>query len=280
MAKEQSKTKSSIQKNNKKTDKNLTNQGEDFIDKVVWIFKSWRGIWDAFTKNIVTLLIIWLVPTLLFTSAFIALIAGFISAFGISSSINGTVEVSSFSSVGSATIILSLILFVVAVIVSIILSPAHYVVQLKSVSNKKISFKEAWNESLHYILRIILLTILVGLLTAIPVILSILLIPLVIGIFLLIPAFILSILVFFFTILSPYILIDKDIKVIPAIKESYYLSKNQWQWVLSVIIVFLTIQAVLLLLSNIIPVLGSLVATIIGIISTFIVAFVYRKKIS
>lgn len=279
MAKEQSKTKSSLKKTEKQSGRNLINQGEDFIDKVVWIFKSWRGVWDAFIKNIVTLFIIWLVPILLFSSAFIALIAGFISAFGINGSINGTVEISSLSSLGTTAIIFSFILLLVAIVVSVILSPAHYIVQLKSVSNEKISFKEAWSASLHYIIRIILLSILVGVLTVTPILLSILLIPLVIGVFLFIPALILSMIIFFFTILSPYILIDKDIKVIPALKESYYLSKKQWQWVLAVLVVLTTIQSIFLLVSNIVPVIGSLVATIIVVVSAFIVPFVYRKKI-
>lgn len=266
-----------INQSKKKTTKSLITHSEDFIDNVVWIFKSWRLVWDAFTKNILTLVMIWLVPTVLFLSAFVSLFIGIVSSAGLST--NQTLEVSSLSSLGIVFVISSFILFVVSVIVSLILSPAHYIVQLKSVEGDKISFKQAWSKSVYYIIRVVLLSLLIGALVVLPVLLSILLIPLIVGIFLIIPAVLISWAIIFFTILSPYILIDKDIKVIAAIKESVALTKTKWQWVLAAVAVLFTIQLALLLLSNILPVIGSLIAFVVSIVSTFVVAFVYRKKL-
>ena len=260
-----------------KTAKSIITHSEDFIDNVVWIFKSWRSIWEAFAKNILTLVMIWLVPTILILSAFVALFIGIVTSAGLST--NQSLEISSLSSLGIVFVISSFVLFVVSIIVSLILSPAHYIVQLKSVEGNKISFKEAWNKSAYFIIRIVLLSLLIGILVILPVLLSILLIPFIIGIFLIIPALLISWAIIFFTVLSPYILIDKDTKVIAAIKESFALTKAKWQWVLAVVAVLFSIQLALLLISNILPVIGSLIAFVVSIVSTFVVAFVYRKKL-
>jgi len=95
-------------------------------------------------------------------------------------------------------------------ILALVLAPAAYLTQLMSVQNKKIDFTKAIKESMHYFWRLIGLAICVGVVVGIGFIL--LIVP--------------GLIMLRRYILSPYYLLDRDMKIFDAMRASAAESKQ------------------------------------------------------
>ena len=240
-----------------------------FGNKITWIFNSWKEIWKAFVLNIDTLVMVWLVPIIIYIVSLIAGMSVFVTS----------VLTGSYSTINILAAMISLLFVFASIFVTIVFLPAHVIVQLESVKGNKIGFKTAWEKSVQFILRYIGIYILIGVIAVLPIIISFLLIFVLIGFILLPISFVFAVLVLFATMLVPYILIDKNLSISEAIKEGFAVAKENWQWLLALIIV----QLVINLAANIIAsatVIGSTLAWLISIVATYIIAYVYVKQIA
>lgn len=132
-------------------------------------------------------------------------------------------------------------LFLLMIIAYTVVTPALIITQLSSVNKTKITTIEALKQSKKFLVRYVLIGLLIGLFVLIPVIVTatmfIIFLPL--GLLLLLIFFIGVLFLIFFTFLTPYILIAKDLSVINSLKASYYICKSNLQWVISIFIVIL-----------------------------------------
>lgn len=245
-------------------------QNIDFGDKLTWIFNSWRGIWDAFILNIGTLLLVWIIPALAFVAAIV--ISGSL-LFGAGVSDSGL-------AISFGAWFVSAVLVLLAVAVAIVFAPANTIIQLESSRGNKISFQETWEKSVHYILRYVGVYLLIGLVIAIPLILSAILMFVFIGFLLLPLAILFAIAVGFFTMLVPYVLVDKNLGVEQSIRQGYALAKQNWQWLLAVILIAIAVSFVTNFISVVIPFIGGIFSFAVSLAMMFVTAFVYVKQIA
>ncbi len=245
----------------------------DFGGKLSWIINNLKTVWENIVLNIGTLLLIWAIPFGIMMVAMIVILAG---GFGWLQLLN--VSGSGSVAFGGITIV-GLLLFVAGLIVAVILAPASTIVQLESTRGNKIDFKNTWQKSLKYIGRYILIYLIIGLAIFMPILVSILLMTILIGFLLLPLAIIFAIVVGFFTMLSPYLLIDKDLTATGAIEQAYNLAKVHWQWLLAVILVAM-LAGVVSSIASWIPVIGFFIQILISVGTMFVTALVYVKKIA
>ncbi|MBP7834696.1 hypothetical protein KA025_01260, partial [Candidatus Saccharibacteria bacterium] len=242
----------------------------DFGDKFTWVFNNWRNIWDAFVLNIGTLILVWLIPAVAFI---IALIVG-------GTAILGGLSISDNSAITGSSLAIAGILLLVAVAVSLLFAPALTIIQLESVRNNKVSFKDVWDKNLQFVVRFILLYLLIGAVIALPILVSILLMFVFVGFILLPLAIVFAIAVGFFTALAPYLLIDKNLGVSEALNQGYLVAKQNWQWLVVIILVNLIVSFATSLVANIIPIIGPIFSLVVSIAMMFVTAFVYVKQIA
>ncbi len=248
----------------------------DFGGKLSWIFNNLKSVWENIVLNIGTLVLIWLIPFAVMMVSMIILVAGgagWLQVLNDSGSVNG-----GSVAFGGLTIV-GLFLFFAGLVVAIILAPASTIVQLESTRGNKIDFKTTWEKSLKYIGRYILIYLIIGLAILMPILLSILLMTVLIGFLLLPLALIFAVVVGFFTMLAPYLLIDKDLKATEAIEQGYNLAKIHWQWLLAVILVGMVAGFASYIVSWI-PIIGFFVQLLISVGILFVTALVYVKKIA
>ncbi len=248
----------------------------DFGGKLSWIINNLKTVWDNIVLNIGTLVLIWLIPFAIMMVAMVIMLAG---GAGWLEFLNNSNSVSGGSVAFGGVTILGLFLLFVGIVVAVILAPASTVVQLESTRGNKIDFKTTWEKSLKFIGRYILIYLIIGLAIIMPILLSILLMTVLIGFLLLPLALIFAFVVGFFTMLAPYLLIDKDLKASEAIEQGYNLAKIHWQWLLAVIIVGMVAGFASYIISWV-PILGFFVQLLISVGVLFITALVYVKKIA
>lgn len=241
----------------------------DFGEKLSWVFSSWRGIWDAFTLNLGTLVLVWLVPLVAFAIAFI---------FG-GAAVVTSVASSSSHALNAGSVVFALVLLLAASVISVIFAPAYVILQLESAKGNKIDFKNTWDKSVQFILRYIGVYLLIFLALILPVIASALLLTIGIGFILLPLAFIFALAVGFFTMFVPYVLIDKNLSVSEAINQGYELAKQNWQWLVVVILVLMVVNFATSLIVWI-PVIGFIASFIVSVASLYITGYVYVKQIA
>lgn len=232
-------------------------ESEDFFSLVGQAFKMIDQSWEALKLNIVTFVLVILVPAVLF------IVAAFMNL-----AVNFAISPDGYA--GGSTIgqIISWLIMLAAIVVALIFLPAITITQLESVKGKKVEFKAVFEKSKKYVLRYVGLMLLGGLIAVVPAVLlalTIFLIPLAIAWF---------VIVFFFLVLAPYLLIDKDKGVIDTLKLSYEVTKMNWKWVLATYIVLCAIN-----LPSIIPFVGSIVSLVLSIAYFCLVPIVYVKKI-
>lgn len=236
--------------------------GGDFIDLVTQAFKMIEASWEALKLNLVTFLLVAIVPAAaLFLGSILFVIPLMFSANG-----SGTAS--------GISLILSTLVMIVAVAVALIFLPAITITQLESAKGNKVEFGEVFAKSKKYVLRYIGMALLIGLAAGIPMILSFMLVVVFIGILLVPLAIAWVVLVGFFMALAPYLLIDKDKGIVDTMKLSYEVTRKNWKWVLAVYIVMWIIG-----LPSVIPFVGWIVSMVLSIAYFCLLPIVYVKKI-
>lgn len=262
--------------NNASKTTNPNAENLDFGGKLSWIFNNLKTVWENIVLNIGTLVLIWLIPFAVMVVAMIVMLAG---GAGWLQFLNSDSSLSGGSVAFGGLTIVGLFLLFAGVVVAIILAPASTIVQLESTRGNKIDFKTTWEKSLKFIGRYILIYLLIGLAIVMPILLSILLMTVLIGFLLLPLALIFAVVVGFFTMLAPYLLIDKDLKATEAIEQGYNLAKIHWQWLLAVLLVGMVAGFASYIVSWI-PIVGFIVQLLVSVGILFVTALVYVKKIA
>lgn len=212
----------------------------DFFEKVGYAFGLLSESWEAFKLNWSTFILIWILPMLLF----LLLIPLFIIPVVFDNDI-----------VSATTLLLGVVGVLSAFVVLIILIPAITVTQIASVKGQKLGFEEAFSQSKKYVWRYVLAAIIGFFITIGPMLLALPLVLIVIGLFLLPLALLWAVVAQFFLLLVPFIIVSEDVSATDAISRSYELTKKNWQWILAVYIVLLSLAIASNILS-IIPFIG------------------------
>jgi hypothetical protein len=192
-------------------------------------FSLFKPSWAAVKLNIVTFILLALIPAVLYFA---------IAALVLSMDKNST------GSLGSGAITAFAIVGLIVLLLATIFGPAIAYIQLKSVSGTKVTIGEALKSGLHFALRFLGLYIIMGLVIGIGFLL--LIVP---GLFMLRRY-----------ILAPYFLIDKDLGIMEAMNQSAEASKKYSSALWGLIGV-----SILISLPGIIPVIGALASAILGI---------------
>lgn len=235
----------------------------DVFEKMGYAFSRIDESWEALKFNITTFLGIIAVPIL---ATLIAIPIFLIPFFTNVNNNNGVISGFAAFTIFTFSILL--------VIIWLLVSPALIATQLASVKKQKISISEAFELSKHFIVRYVVIGLLVGLAVAVPFIVSVLLMFVIIG-FILVPlAIVWAVAVWFFTLLAPYILMSKDLSISDTLKSSYDISKQNWQWVLALVVVYCGVQA-----ASIVPFIGGLVSLVLMIAYACLPAYIYVEHI-
>ena len=202
----------------------------DIVQKIVFAFKAIDKSLSALKFNFKTFLGLIAFPLFLSISLYVFYYAFIIRALDTSTE---TINISPIVWLGS------FMLFLLMVISYIVIVPALLITQIASINKAKISAIVALKQSKRFLIRYVLIGLLIGLACFLPVIFMVPLFVILPPIALLImPIFATWIIfVLLFTFLTPYLLITKNLSVIETIKASYYISKNNLQWVLAIFIV-------------------------------------------
>lgn len=222
-----------------------TKQSDDFLTVIGNSFKLIKASWQALQLNLLTFVLLYAIPVVLFTLLVtLAVIVGI--GIGGSESVN----------MSAAVIILGTVILLGLIVLSVYIGIAVIITQLASVRGTKIGFKEAINQAQPFFWRFIGLSIL----TALCVLGGLLLFV--------VPGIILFILL----LLSMYFLIDKNMSIMEAFKACYHASKANWKLPAAVLIVQILIQA-----PSFVPGIGSFITTILGILYFCLPAIIYTR---
>lgn len=151
---------------------------------------------------------------------------------------------------------LGLVVVVAGVILSLFLQTMMFVTELESANKKTVSFGQVWDKAKPFVWRVFLISLAIGLMLVVGLIL------------LIIPAFI----VLRRYILAPYFMIDKDLSVGDALRESAKASKKYAGpiWGLIGVIILLALTAV-------IPLIGGLISFALGFAYSVAPALRYQE---
>jgi len=235
----------------------------DFFEKVGYSFGLWNESWEAFKLNVWTFVVLYLVPiglTILLVTFYLLPLAA---------------SAADKTALAAGTAIIAVILTLLTIFVSIVFYPALIITQLESVKGNKISFSEAFNGGLNYVLRFIIAGLIGFVIVGGPIIISLLLMFVLIGFVLLPFALLWAVVATFFLFLTPYIIITQNLDAVSAIKKSYETTRRKWQWVLALY----TITALLSIVSSV-PVIGGLAGLVGTIIFFCLPAIIYLRHIT
>jgi hypothetical protein len=185
-------------------------QTQDFFGITGDVFKLIGVSWRALKLNLLTFILIGLIPIV------IALVAFAVSGMPAFNN-------DDFSLINIVTLAIFGLIFLIALV---LLWPALIITQIKGAEVKRIDFKQVFKRSASIALPFLGLTILVGLIIIVGFIL--LVIP--------------GLLAIFFLTMAPYIYIDKRSGIKTAIKQSYYMVKQNWRLVLAMYIVSIIVS--------------------------------------
>lgn len=232
----------------------------DFFSLVGEAFKMYEKSWEALKLNLMTFVLVALIP------AGLIMVATFINMTIMFSTSNTDIYGNSSPSVFAFMI--SWFIMLVALIGALIFAPAITITQLESVKGNKVEFGEVFNKSKKFVLRYIGIALLTGVVIGIPALLMFMTL-------ILIPVAIAWILLgVFFLVLAPYILIDNDGGIVETMKASYALTKANWKWVLAVYVVMWVIG-----LPGIIPFVGWIASLVLSVMYFCLLPLVYVTKI-
>lgn len=232
----------------KTADLHPTKQSDEFITVFGNTIKLISESWTALRLNLVTFIIVYVLPLLLFGASAYMAVETFLVKDG------NTYKLA--ENISSDSVIAASIAGVGLLVILLISSIASTIAQLASVRGKTISASEAINQSFPYIVRFIGLAFL----SALAVLLGF--------VALIIPGFI----VMFFIFFAGYILIDKDTTPILALKECVKLTKNNWKLALSFVLLLIGIQ----MISNI-TFIGQIAGEILSLVYLCLPAILYVR---
>ena len=235
----------------------------DFFEKVGYVFSLWGESWKGFKLNLWTFIILYVLPIGLLT---------IVLTFSLAPALAKVNENVTLATTGVVT---ASIIALLAFFALLLLIPAQIVTQLASAKGKEISIGEALSTGMKFLLQYILAAIISAVIIVGPMVLSMLLVLVLIGVLLLPFAFVWAIVAAFFLYLVPYVLITENLQAVDAIKRSFELTREKWQWVLAIVIV----TTVISILGSV-PVIGVVLGLALGIVYLCMPAIVFTKYIA
>lgn len=223
-----------------------TRQEDDFFNILGNIFKLINKSWEALLLNLGTFILVYILPFIIIFAA-LMLWAGSLWANG---------DSNSFSAL---SIVLGIIVVIGISVLLVLLSIATLIAQLASVRGKKISFQEVISQAQPFFWKFVGL----GILSALVVIAGFILF--------IIPGF----LAIFFLIFSSYLMVDKNLGVVDSMKGSYELVKQNWKVILALFLLQLIVQ-----IPSIVPIVGPIIATVLGIAYFCLPAILYLRMVN
>lgn len=214
-------------------------QEKDFFEVMGAVIGNFKESWEAVKLNIVTFLVLVLLPMILSFLLFLFAILPAITNTNAGTAISG---------------VLFFVAMLAVLFIDLVTYPAFLVTALKSVQNEKVNVEQAFKQGIKYLIPLIGLAILSLLVIVIGLILFI------------IPGLIAT----FFLMLAPYFLVDKNLGVVDSMKASYNTTKKYWKPVLSIEILYWLMG----LLVNI-PILGWIAYLALFIAYLCLIAYVY-----
>jgi hypothetical protein len=213
-------------------------KSDDFVSIVVKAFKLINESWEALKLNLVTFIVLALVPAVLFAAAIPFLLLPAIT--------NG----------GTGSIIIMLIGLLALFVVGCIFLPAITITQIESAKGNTIDFAAVFEKSKPLVLPFIGLALLSVLAIGVGLVLFI------------IPGLVLA----FFLTFSAFILVDKKLGIIESMKASFELVKVNWEWVVALFAVQFAISLV-----SYFPIVGWLAGIVLSVAYFCLPAIVYIK---
>lgn len=213
-------------------------QSDDFLKVLEHTFRQIKPSWEAFLLNITTFVLLFIIPIVTIITLLVAI--GGMQLITMSS--NGSI---SLENINAASGVLGVLMVIGGALLILYTTVASIVTEFASVRGEKLSLPQALNRSQPYILPVLGLFLLSTLLIVAGLILFI--IPGLYAMFLL--------------VFAAYILIDRNLGVIEAMKESFQFSKQNWKLVLA----WLILQAIINIPASIVPVLGNLLTFALSI---------------
>jgi Uncharacterised protein family (UPF0259) len=213
----------------------------DFFEVTGTVFKMINESWEAFKLNVWTFVFLMLIPAILFAIAIPFIVLPFVTGSDAGTAIAALLAV-----------VVVLLLFAIAVM----FLPAFTITQLASVRGRQLTIGDAFNQSKPFALRFIGLILLSVLIVGVGLILFI--IP--------------GLLAIFFLSLSAYILVDKNVGVVDALKGSYELVKEYWKPVLGLYIVNIVIS-----IPQYVPIIGWIVSLALTVAYLCLGAVIFNK---
>lgn len=241
-----------------------TNSQEmDFVGKIVYVFKLWEESWKALTNNIITFLVLYILPTILFSLFAIATLTPFL----FTNQVNGTVTPFFYT--------LLFISVIGSVIMYIIFYPATIVAQLQSIQNNKISIGAALKKGMSYVPAFIVYGLLAFAAIMLPALVVFALIFVLIGLLLLPVLFAWAAVIAMFSLIVPYVIVNENLDGIGAIKRTVTLFKTNWQWFVAIMLIMMAASAF-----GGIPFVGPLVSIAISVVYFCMPAIVYTRHLA
>ena len=241
------------------TSKDAPKDSGDFIEIAASAFKMYSASWEALKLNLSTFILAVVVPVgiiALGTIVYLML------------AVTGANNIANDTGTGSLSFFIGFLVLLASILLALVFAPAVVITQLESVKGNKVAFSEVFEKSKKFVLRFIGLAILAALIIEVPMILMFFT-------FFLIPVGIAwALLAGFFLLLSPYILIDKNLGIIDSLKASVDKVKPNWKWVLAVYIVMIAIQ-----IPSVIPFVGWIATLVLSVLYFCLLPLIYVKKI-
>lgn len=238
-------------------------QDMDFVGKVVYVFKLWEESWKALLSNIVTFLVLYILPSILFSLFVILSFTPFLFGFNENSTISPLFFTMMFFSV------------IGSIVVYIIFYPATIVAQLQSVQNNKISIGEALKKGLSYVPAFIVYGLLAFAAITIPALLVFALMFVLVGFLLLPIVFAWAVVIAMFSLIVPYVIVNENLDGIAAINRTIALFKTNWQWFVAVALIMMAASAF-----GGIPFVGPIVSIAISVVYFCMPAIVYTRHLA
>jgi hypothetical protein len=231
----------------------------DFFEQIGYTFSLINKTWEAFKVNWQTFVVLYLLPL-----GLLMLWLPFAVGPQIIQSDAGQ----------KLSIALVALVTVVLILVMLLIAPAITLTQVASVKGKRLGLDAALNQSKKYVLRYIGSAIIISAVALAPLFFALLTMILLIG-FLILPfALVWAVLVYMVGLLVPFVLVtqDKDIKT--TLQSSYELAKQNWRWILAVLVVVFVINLI-----SAVPLVGWVIAIVLGVMYYCLPAYVFVNHI-
>ena len=237
-----------------------TNEKEmDFFEKVGYVFNLWDDSLKALRCNLLTFVVLYVLPGLLLSLFLFLSLVPFMSA----------VANNDFSPFFYMTLFASI---VATIVLYVILYPAITYTQMQSIKDKKVPVNEAIKKGLSYVPSFIMYGIIVFLALFVPMLITFALILVLVGFLLLPVVFVWGVFITLLSIIAPYVIVNEKLGGLAALKRTYALFKEHWQW-------FLAIGSLLLIISilSAIPFIGQIISILLTVVYFCMPPIVYSR---